>query len=279
MGFFSSIGDVFKSAGKVVTSIAKPIASVFDPIGSIVGGISSGLNLFNSITGNSPADKQLEYGMQTNALSAAEAQKVRDFQLYMSNTQHQREVGDLRTAGLNPILSGLGGSGAGIGGGAMAQFTNPANGYAENVNTARRINEIETQRLSNENLMTESNYRVNEAAEEEKRSQAVSNMAKAYESASAAELNAEKTRSEQFMQAATKALELERYSTVSLNSALENRNQSETAFRNVQTRIESMTEKERESSTKVKQATAPVREAVHTAGDILDLFKFWSTKK
>lgn len=278
MGFFSSIGDVFKSAGKVVTSIAKPIASVFDPIGSIVGGISSGLNLFNSITGNSPADKQLEYGMQTNALSAAEAQKVRDFQLYMSNTQHQREVGDLRTAGLNPILSGLGGSGAGIGGGAMAQFTNPASGYAENVNTARRINEIETQRLSNENLMTESNYRVNEAAMEEKRSQAVSNMAKAYESSSAAELNAERTRSEQFLQAATKALELERYSTVSLNSALENRNQSETAFRNVQTRIENMTEKERESVTKVKQATAPVREAIGTAGDILDLFKFWSRK-
>jgi len=52
------------------------------------------------------------------AFNAAEAQENRDWQANMSQSAHQREVDDLRAAGLNPVLSAN--HGAGFGSGAQA---------------------------------------------------------------------------------------------------------------------------------------------------------------
>lgn len=61
----------------------------------------------------------MENTRQAQAYNTAEAAKNRDWQERLANSAHQREVADLKKAGLNPVLS-AGGQGATTGSGASA---------------------------------------------------------------------------------------------------------------------------------------------------------------
>lgn len=70
--------------------------------------------------------------MMTNMINVQMANKAQRFAERMSNTAHQREVKDLIAAGLNPMLSAMGGNGASSPVGVVAQIDSPLKGLTSN---------------------------------------------------------------------------------------------------------------------------------------------------
>jgi hypothetical protein len=86
-------------------------------------------------------------GIGQTAANIWQSNRIMDFQKKMSDTAHQREVADLRAAGLNPVLSATGGSGASTPQGMLSPIENPAKDFsAAQIAKKRQKNEALMQR-------------------------------------------------------------------------------------------------------------------------------------
>lgn len=154
-------------------------ANIGGTIGGAIGGV--GDSLFSS-SGNSAKaiQDQLNLGMMTQAVNveqareamkwsegqagetrnfnSAQAVQQMQFQERMAGTAHQREIADLKAAGLNPVLSVMGGPGsatpAGAAGSAstpgasQAHVSNPYDSYAGDVISAKKLQSVDQVRTA-----------------------------------------------------------------------------------------------------------------------------------
>lgn len=115
--FLANAGNAMK-----LNSIDSRLGTVYNTLSSITGANTAA----SAKEASQLRDWQSEQARLAREYNSQEAVKNRDWQKMMSDTAHQREVRDLIAAGLNPVLSVTGGSGAAVSSGATASSSAPS---------------------------------------------------------------------------------------------------------------------------------------------------------
>lgn len=124
----SAVGAAAKAA-QTATPVnlqrASTVSKVNDGL-SKISGITSANNAWSAQQASELRDWQSREAEKVRKYNADEAAKNRSWQEFMSSSAHQREIEDLKKAGLNPVLSAFGGNGASTTSGATASAQTPS---------------------------------------------------------------------------------------------------------------------------------------------------------
>ena len=110
----------FGASSAAAASGSSSTARYYNQLSDQISKITAQNNAWSAAQAAQQMAFQRESAEVAMAFNREEAKKNRDWQQYMSDTAHQREIKDLQAAGLNPVLSAMGGNGAPVTSGATA---------------------------------------------------------------------------------------------------------------------------------------------------------------